>query len=65
VNDVARFIEVNKQLFALSGEKAAEAHIASLTHPDARGLAESLWLIEKVTRKMATPTAAVADPRSP
>jgi len=53
VSDVDRFIEVNKQLFALADEKGAEAHIASLSHPDARGLAESLWLIEKVTRKMA------------
>lgn len=42
MNDVDRFIEVNKQLFALADEKGAEAHIASLRHPDAKALAQSL-----------------------
>jgi len=51
LDDVDRFIEVNKALFALCDEEQAREHIANLAeNPTLQALAEALWLVERMER---------------
>lgn len=51
---IDQFVDVNKRLFKICDERTALDHIQSIKNQDAKAMAEMLWKIEQIERKIAT-----------
>lgn len=54
MNDtIDKFVDMNKRLFKICDERTALDHIQSMKNQDAKAMAEILWKIEQIERKIS------------